>query len=151
MNAIHCLIATPADLPKLDSLMQMFYAEQSLAYGPATRDALRQLIDSPAHGRACLIKAHHAHGAPVGYFILTYMFSVERGGRAALLDELYIDPAARNLGNGSAALRAAIEMARANHCRSVHLEVDRANRGARKLYETLGFVAQDREFLTLLL
>jgi GNAT superfamily N-acetyltransferase len=141
-----CLPATAADLPAVAGWMRAFYAEEHLAYSPACLAALSALAGDPSLG--ILLVLRDGGGAGAGYAVLTFGFSLERGGRTALLDELYVLPAARGQGFGRAAVGAALEAARAAGCAAVHLEVDRVNRRARRLYASLGFADAGRDFLT---
>src|SRR5258708_6096316 len=136
VNEVQCVVATKADLSTMLGLMQAFYTGESLAFAAGCVEALRQLFDEPTVGRAVLIQRD---GKTVGYFVLTFGFSLEREGRTALLDELYVMPEARGRGMGKVAVAAAIAMARETGCRALHLEVDRKNERVRRLYAGVGF------------
>ena len=149
---VTCMVATAADRAAVGQWMQAFYAEGHLAYGPATEAALEELLADPRLGMAVLIKrrgAGRGDGEGVGYFVLTFLHSLERGGKMALLDELFLLPHARGQGIGKLAVKAAIELAREAGCRAVGLEVDEENARARRLYEKAGFTGMGRHFLTL--
>ena len=75
-------------------------------------------------------------------------FSFEYGGRDGLIDELYLEPAARRRGLGRAALAALLAEADVLGLCAVHLEVERGNAGAERLYRSLGFAGNDRRLLT---
>lgn len=138
--------ATPADHPLLSQLLREFYTEGELDFTPAVQNALLELLTSPHLGLAVLI---HENNRLAGYFILTFFFSLERAGKTALLDELYLRPDFRRQGLGKAALAHAQSLARAAHCKTLHLEVDPQNRPAHALYVKSGFQNQDRQFLSL--
>jgi GNAT superfamily N-acetyltransferase len=149
-----CVItrATAEDMPALLPLMQEFYAEEHLAFSDANVAAVQELVASPALGGVYLVRnGGGVLGEVLGYFTLVFGFSVERGGRTALLDELFVVPAARGKGLGQRALASVIASAKAGGCRAVHLEVDRANKKARALYERAGFIELPRGYLTLML
>ena len=128
------------------ALMRDFYAEQSLPFTPAVIAAMENLLSDDARG---LIYLLHNDAANQGYFVLTYGYSLERAGPTALLDELYITPPARRKGLATAALRFAIELARAAGCQALHLEVDHDNPIAHNLYTRSGFITHNRHYLTL--
>ena len=132
--------------------MRDFYAEGRLSYGPATEAALEQLLRDPRLGRVVIIKRMGTAGGDgegVGYFVLTFMHSLERGGKMALLDELFLLPEARGQDIGKFAVAEAVRMAREAGCLAVGLEVDEENARARGLYKGAGFVGVMRDFLTL--
>jgi GNAT superfamily N-acetyltransferase len=136
--------ATPADASTLLPLMRAFYTEEQLAFTPHVEAALRQLLADPSLGRALLI--HHGHDL-AGYCILCFTFSLEAGGRAALLDELFILPAHRRKGLATAALRHAFTTAAALACRAILLEVNHHNPLAKALYLAHGFAHPARDLL----
>jgi ribosomal protein S18 acetylase RimI-like enzyme len=138
--------ATISDLPLLTDLMRDFYAHGNLAFSTETQNALAALINDTSLGGAYLIRNADTLA---GYFILTYGYSLERGGKTALLDELYIIPTARNSGLGKSAITRAATIAAQTGCRSLHLEVDHANEKARAFYERAGFFELSRGYLTL--
>ncbi len=137
--------ATPADAPALLPLMRAFYQEEHLAFTPQVEAALHALLADPSLGRALLIHHHHALA---GYLVLCFTFSLEAGGRAALLDELFIAPAHRRQGLATAALHHAFTIAAANNCRAMVLEVNHHNPTAKSLYLAHGFTHPARDFLT---
>lgn len=87
-------------------------------------------------------------GAPVGYLALSLGFSIEVGGRDALIDELYLEEAARGRGVGRRALAFAEQECRKLGVRRICLEVERHNQDARRIYERAGFRDHDRSLLS---
>jgi ribosomal protein S18 acetylase RimI-like enzyme len=138
--------ARPGDLRALLALRAAFNASQGYAEDAArARRVLRALLGRPAAGRIWLVERG---GEPVGYVALCFGWSLEWGGRDAFVDELYVEPPARRRGLGRAAVRFALAQAARLGVRAVHLEVERANSGARALYDSLGFRGNDRRILT---
>jgi GNAT superfamily N-acetyltransferase len=137
--------ATPADLPALLALMQAFYTEERLTFRAEVERAVTEIVAGATLDAAYLIGND---GGVNGYFVLTFGFSVERGGKTALLDELYVIPKSRAQGLGKAAIAEAITIAKSAGCRTLHLEVDRANLRARTFYEHAGFMELPRGYLT---
>jgi ribosomal protein S18 acetylase RimI-like enzyme len=84
---------------------------------------------------------------PIGYLVLTIGYSLERGGRDAFIDELYVRPQWRGVGLGTLAVATAEVAARRLGVRAVHLEVDTSNERARRLYERIGFAVRQRYHL----
>ena len=76
--------------------------------------------------------------------MLTLGYSLERGGRDAFIDELYVRREWRGHGLGSLAVAKAEAAARRLGVHAVHLEVDVTNDRARRLYRRLGFALRQR-------
>ena len=139
-------IGSSADLETLLSLARAFYQHERLAFDEAkARAAFKLLLDNAQLGRVWLILAD---GAPVGYFVLTFGFSIEYGGRDAILDEIYIDERHRSRGLGTRALRLAEEACRESGVGALHLEVERWNTSAQAFYRAHEFIDHDRYFMT---
>jgi len=83
-------------------------------------------------------------GEVVGVAYLSFIWSLEHGGRSAWLEELYVRPANRSAGLGRALLLAACEHARAEACAAVDLEVETTHARAANLYIREGFHPQRR-------
>jgi GNAT superfamily N-acetyltransferase len=135
------------DLDRLLGWVAELYRHDSIPFDPhVARPALAALMDDPTLGRVWLIADE---GQPVGYLILAFGYSVEYGGRTALLDELFVAEAHRGRGLGSHALRFAADECRQLGLRALQLEVDRHNAGAQRLYRANGFVDHDRYLMSL--
>jgi GNAT superfamily N-acetyltransferase len=79
---------------------------------------------------------------PAGVVQLRFRHSIWRAGGDALIEDLYVDPAARGAGLGRALLQYALDYARVERgCRRAELDVNEANAPALALYESLGFTA----------
>lgn len=81
---------------------------------------------------------------PVGIAALSFLWTLEHGGRAIWLDELYVVPALRGRGIGRRLLLAAMEAAAAAGAVALDLEVERTHARAANLYEREGFARLDR-------
>lgn len=127
-------------------MVRQLYAHDHIVFDPArVRAALAALIGNSNLGRALVIEDA---GQVVGYFLVTFGYSVEFGGRDAFLDELFVQPSHRGRGLGTQALSVAADVCRAAGVQALHLEVDRANTDAQRLYRAHGFVDHDRYLLT---
>jgi len=138
--------AERADVETLLDMVREYYEFDGHTY---ERDALRQalegLLDDPARGHAWLI----CDGpAPIGYVVLTLGYSVEYHGRDAFVDELYIRASHRGRGLGTRTLAFLEATCRALQVRALHLEVERHNTSAQRLYRKIGFYDQDRYLMT---
>ena len=103
--------ASEADAATLLPMMRALWEHEGIAFDePAILAPLSSLFADPALGRVWLALAD---GTVAGYAMGTWGFSTEQGGRFLLLDELFVLPAFRGEGIGSAALAFVEEAARA--------------------------------------
>ncbi len=105
--------------------------------------AVRALAAGDPCARAWLLRAE-AGGPVIGYAVVTLGFSIEHGGRDGFIDELYVVPEARGCGIGEQALSFATNEAREMGVVTLHLEVERTNFTAERLYCKHGFRANGR-------
>ena len=139
----------PAALQDVEGLLELqraYYAEEGYPFAEAAaRSCWEALLADPVLGRGWVA---HAQEALVGYAILTLGFSFEYRGRDAFVDEIYVAPAFRGRGIAGRAL-AALE-AECAQCgvKALHLEVERGNEAARRLYRRRGFADKDRILMT---
>ena len=75
----------------------------------------------------------------VGVAYLSFTWALEHGGHIGWLDELYVVPAHRGRGIGSALLEAVCAHARSAGCAAIDLEVEVGHERAMHLYERRGF------------
>jgi GNAT superfamily N-acetyltransferase len=86
---------------------------------------------------------------PVGYAVLTWGWSIEIGGREAVLDELYVR--VRGRGIGSELLRVADVTCRDHGVLRMFLETEAPNESARRLYTRHGFETETSIWMSKLL
>ncbi len=82
-------------------------------------------------------------GKVAGFTQLFPSFPSLRAGRAFVLNDLYIDIAARRLGLARALLQAATDFARTDGAIRLELETDPDNRSAQALYRHMGWEAYE--------
>ena len=99
-------------------------------------DLLRRVFRDPSLGRAWLATVD---GAPAGYLLAVYVFSLEHQGVTAEIDEFFIAPEHRKLGLGSRMLAEAEAQFRVAGCTNVSLQLGRSNDAARAFYRRHGF------------
>jgi ribosomal protein S18 acetylase RimI-like enzyme len=75
----------------------------------------------------------------IGVAALAFTWTLEHGGQAAWLDELYVEPAARDRGLGRRLLDAALAHAHESGARAVDLEIDVDHARVASLYRRAGF------------
>ncbi|HEX8283537.1 MAG TPA: GNAT family N-acetyltransferase [Pyrinomonadaceae bacterium] len=138
--------AGTSDADALLAMMRELYEHERIPFDePAAGGALAQLLADEAFGVAYLMLLG---GEAAGYLVITYGFSLEFGGRAALVDELFVKDEFRGRGAGRAALDFAAGVCRARGIRALRLEVERVNEAALSVYRKAGFVGHDRHLLT---
>ncbi|MCU0273216.1 MAG: GNAT family N-acetyltransferase [Acidimicrobiales bacterium] len=102
--------------------------------------ALGPLLADDAFGQVWLVR-DEAGGPPIGYAVVTWGYSVESGGREALLDEIFVRDRSRGL--GSEALRELLTACRAQGIRRMFLETEAHNTRVRRFYVRHGFAVED--------
>ena len=138
--------AGPADL---DALALLFDAYRGF-YGQASdiagaRDWLRSRLRV---GESVVLVAKRA-GAAVGFVQLYPMFSSVRMARTWILNDLFVDAAARRGGVARALLDAAAAFAREDGAAGLSLETGRGNAAARALYRAAGWHEDDTQWYSL--
>ncbi|KGE04929.1 GNAT family N-acetyltransferase [Pseudohaliea rubra] len=125
--------ARKADLSILLPLIAEFCAVDAHPYDEArVCRALGPLLENDSLGVVWLIGE-----PPGGYAVLTWNYSLESGGRDALLDEIYLRE--RGRGFGAAALAAIHGDLRRRGITRVFLETETHNERARRFYARNGY------------
>jgi ribosomal protein S18 acetylase RimI-like enzyme len=96
------------------------------------------LLTSDDHG---VVWLSVAGDQVIGYAVVTWSWSIESGGRDALLDEVYLEDPGK--GHGSALVDHLLADCRKRGIPRVFLETERPNLAARRFYSRLGFQAED--------
>jgi len=133
---------TAADRGAVIALMRAQFREHGIGLDEVgIGRAVDGVLQQPDWGH--LLLATRA-GTPVGFAALSFIWTYEHGGRAAWLEELYVEPAHRGRGVGRMLLQAAYRAAAEAGANAMDLEVDAAHRRAEHLYEREGFVRLNR-------
>ena len=135
-------VATSADRDDLVRLLVAQLREHAIETPAA--DVARTVEALLARPRRARFLVAVAGGRPVGVAALSLAWPIEHGGRSAWLEELYVEPAARGRGIGTALLRAACDTAAAAGAVAVDLEVERSHERAAALYRREGFRPLER-------
>ncbi len=141
--ALH--LAKPGDLDRLTALVGAFHAEQGIDMTEEARQrGLAPLLDGIPHGAAYLIGPVRA---PLGYIIVTFGWSVEFGGMDGIVDEIYVRPTVRGRGIAREVLLELPKALAGAGLKALHLEVERSDDSAIKLYQRAGFRPRERYML----
>lgn len=138
--------ASVSDETQVLGFLSDFYLESDFVLDreKAAR-AIGSLIRNEDFGHLYLIE----HGTvTIGYTALTFGFSLEFDGRDGIIDDLYIAPDFRDRGFGSRVVDLVLEASVKEGLNAVHLEVERENMRAKKVYFRAGFKDYDRHLLT---
>lgn len=137
-------LAGADDVALILPMMSRFYAIDGYPMDESkSRSLLTEFVSNPVLGKIWIVETDK----PVGYAILTLVFSFEFGGRIAFIDELYLDEACRGRGNGRQTIAFIKEKAREMDVKMLYLEVEHHNVLAQKLYLSAGFETHHRKFM----
>jgi len=134
--------ARPEDAGTVISLLAAQLDEHAI---PLARELLaRSVTAALADDSRALILVAREGGHSVGVAFVSFQSSLERGGRIAWLEELYVLPDRRGAGIGSRLVQATLDVARERGCMSVELEVESSHARAAHLYRRAGFRPLER-------
>ena len=138
--------ATTVDLPKLANLMEAFYKMETVPFSRLQSvRAMLNLLSKPAAGRIVLIEADLQ---PIGYYCLTFGFSLESHGDICLLDEIYLTPPFRHRGIGSKTIKAIASEMNQSGYKALHLTVNAFNTAAIAFYKKNRFSSTKASLMT---
>jgi GNAT superfamily N-acetyltransferase len=113
-----------------------------------SQKAIEEMLSNKALGELRVIECD---GVAVGYYCLVYGYSLENCGRDCCLEELYIEPAHRNRGIGTEALKRIEAHLARERFKAIYLEVYDSNPGAYSFYLKNGYVRHAASFMTKIL
>ena len=131
--------AARSDIPRLVELLgELFSHEREFSPDPdKQREALEAILADRTRGRIFVAR----EGSElIGMASLLYTISTAEGGKAALFEDLIVDPRHRRKGVGSKLVSYVIQQARAEGVLRITLLTDLENDTALGLYRKLGFV-----------
>ena len=135
-------LAGSDDLADLLPLVRAYHEFENVVQTDEERAAaIFPLLVSPTLGRIWLINVGHQ---PVGYIALCFGYSIEFKGKDAFIDEFFVKEPWRGKGIGSFVLSAICKEAARLEVKALHLEVQRENHSARKLYASNGFDSREQ-------
>jgi len=138
--AIH--LAHEDDVESLLPLVAAYHEFEQISRSDKQREtAVLPLLQGSPLGAIWLIGPRRA---PVGYIVITFGWSIEMGGMDGFVDEFYIRQSVRGRGMGTEVLHALMRQLAENGLMALHLEVDRENPRAQKMYQRSGFRIREK-------
>jgi GNAT superfamily N-acetyltransferase len=132
-------LATPDDADEVARLLHDFNTEYDTP-SPGVAVLAPRLRELLAGHATCAILAGTP---PVGVALVTLRPNVWYAGQVALLDELYVVPALRSQGIGSALVDHLMSLAKSRGVDLVEINVDEGDVDAQRFYERHGFSATE--------
>ena len=134
--------AALADVDVVLGLLQAQFDDHAISWDEASlRSAVETMVSDI--DKAVFLIARCA-GLPVGLAAMPVCWTLEHGGKAIWLDELYVLPEYRNQGVGGKLMDAVEQTARELGCRAIDLEVEADHSRAENLYARHGFTRHNR-------
>ena len=149
-NDISLEIAGPPQFGDLLPLVAAYHLFEEISLSADIREkSIERLLSDGTLGEVWLIrKSDHL----IGYVVVCFSYSIELGGREALIDEFYIEAPARGKGIGAEILGRLKDHMRAHNVVAIQLEVDPRNERAKSLYVQSGFSCRDKyQLMTIML
>lgn len=131
--------AGPADAGDVARLLHDFNTEFDSPI-PTVADLERRFTGLLARDDVIVLLAAGPNSAPIGFAFLTLRPTPYWDGPLAQLEELYVVPALRDRGVGTALLTRAVDEVRDRGAQEMHINVDEVDRETRRFYERHGFV-----------
>lgn len=128
-----------AAIDDADAIAPLFDHYRMFYQQPSDPALARRFIGERLQRGESVVFLAELGGKVVGFTQLFPSFSSVRAGRAFVLNDLYVDIAARRLGVARALLQAATDFARADGAIRLELETDHDNRSAQALYRHMGW------------
>ena len=135
-----------ADVGQLEPASRLFEAYLQFYQKSVPADAARGFIEARLRNRDSVILLAWLDAAAVGFMQLYPSFASLSLAPSWILNDLYVDKAARGNGVGEALMQAARELGLATGAAEIFLQTARDNATAQRLYERLGY-QRDDEFL----
>lgn len=132
-----------AEAGDLDRLVPLFDGYRQFYRQPSDPDGARQFLgERLENGDSTILIAEDA-GRAVGFVQLYPSFSSVAMRPIFVLNDLYVDRAARGAGVGGALLDAAVDYGRTNGAKSLTLQTEHTNDHAQTVYGAKGWVTDD--------
>jgi GNAT superfamily N-acetyltransferase len=131
--------AAPDDVPAIFRLVKKLAEYEKLLHAATATEAdFREALFGPRPAASALVAS--AEHATVGFALYFYNFSTFLGRRGIYLEDIFVEPAWRGKGIGSALLRHLAKIAKQENCGRVEWAVLTWNQPAIDFYHRLGAV-----------
>lgn len=138
-------LAGTEDTERVLSLMTRYHEEAGIRSDEVIRArAVAPLLDGSPHGAIWLIGPQRA---PLGYVVVSFGWSVQRGGTEGWVEECYIRPSVRGRGIGTEVLHAVAVSLGKGGVIALHTRVGRENDALVRFCKRVGFRPQDNILL----
>lgn len=128
-----------ATLDDVDAVAPLFDAYRQFYAQPSDIVRARDWLQARMSAGESVVLVAERDGVATGFVQLYPMYSSVRTARTWILNDLFVDPAARRGGTARALLDAAAAFAREDGAAGISLETTRDNAPARALYRTAGW------------
>jgi len=145
-SEIGALQVRRAELAQLEPAARLFQGYLRFYEKSTPEEASRGFIEDRLRKQDSVIFLAWLGDLAVGFVQLYPSFASLSLAPSWILNDLYVEPAARGHGVGEALMQAARELARGNGAAEILLQTARDNETAQRLYERLGY-QRDDEFL----
>ena len=131
--------ATLRDIGQLLPLVEQYWRFEAIEGFDAARitGLLERVINDASLGHVWFATVD---GAPAGYLLAVYVFSLEHQGLTAEIDEFFVLSSYRGMGLGRDLLHMAEHKFRDRGCTNVALQIGRDNDVARAFYRAHGYL-----------
>ncbi len=138
-----------ASTQDLDAVAPLFDAYRSFYGQPSDLARARAWLQARIDAGESVVLLAEDDARAVGFTQLYPMFTSVHTAHTWILNDLYVDAAARRSGVARALLDAAVDFARADGARGIVLETTRDNDASRALYRNAGWHEDETQWYSL--
>lgn len=135
-----------ATIDELDSLTELFDSYRVFYQQESDLQGAKSFIKERLLNEDSVVFIAYDESNPVGFVQLYPTFSSVSMKRSWLLNDLYVNAAARKKGFGEKLIQKAIEFAEETGAKGLSLETGQENVTAQRLYEKIGFKKESNYF-----
>jgi GNAT superfamily N-acetyltransferase len=126
------------DLPELLGLVRAYLDFYEVAPSDDHMLALSRALIADPEREGVQFLARDSAGRPAGFASLFWTWTTTRGGRLGVMNDLFVDPAARGTGLAEALIAACAQRCRERGVRWLEWQTARDNHRAQAVYERVG-------------
>jgi len=132
-----------AGLGDLDALLPLVNAYRAFYKKAADPDGTRSFMQARLEKGTSIVLLAQLNAAVAGFAQIFETFSTVRLAPMLILEDLFVDPAQRGAGVGTALLQRAVEYAKERGAGGMYLETAQDNATAQRAYERAGWTRED--------